>query len=106
MLYEVITLPNIAVAEPTLKASFGPNTSKFARDEAKFLTSRELKERLVDEASTTLGLKVEDDPNDSIRMLVSGRGELHLAILIEKLRREGYAMEVGKPEVILSYNFV
>jgi GTP-binding protein len=96
-----VALPTIEVAEPTLKASFGPNTSIFARDESKYLTSRELKERLIDEASTTLGLKVEDDPTDSIRMLVSGRGELHLAILIEKLRREGYAMEVGKPEVIL-----
>jgi len=65
------------------------------------LTSRELKERLHQEIETNLGLKLEDDPVDSIRMLVSGRGELHLAILIEKLRREGYAMEVGKPEVIL-----
>jgi GTP-binding protein len=96
-----VALPTIEVAEPTLKASFGPNTSVFARDESKFLTSRELKERLREEVETNLGLKIEDDPTDSIRVLVSGRGELHLAILIEKLRREGYAMEVGKPEVIL-----
>ncbi len=96
-----VALPTIEVAEPTLKASFGPNTSIFARDEAKFLTSRELKERLNQEVETNLGLKIEDDPNDAIRVLVSGRGELHLAVLIEKLRREGYAMEVGKPEVIL-----
>lgn len=96
-----VALPTIEVAEPTLKASFGPNTSVFARDEAKFLTSRELKERLQQEVETNLGLKLENDPTDGIRMLVSGRGELHLAILIEKLRREGYAMEVGKPEVIL-----
>jgi len=96
-----VALPTIEVAEPTLKASFGPNTSVFARDESRFLTSRELKERLREEVEANLGLKIEDDPNDSIRMLVSGRGELHLAILIEKLRREGYAMEVGKPEVIL-----
>lgn len=96
-----VALPTIEVAEPTLKASFGPNTSTFARDEAKFLTSRELKERLKQEVETNLGLRLEDDPTDGIRMLVSGRGELHLAILIEKLRREGYAMEVGKPEVIL-----
>jgi GTP-binding protein len=93
-------LPTIKVTEPTLKASFGPNTSIFARDEAKYLTSRELKERLHEEAETNLGLKVEEDINDSIRMVVSGRGELHLAVLIEKLRREGFAMEVGKPEVI------
>ncbi|MBI2465002.1 GTP-binding protein [Candidatus Shapirobacteria bacterium] len=96
-----VAMPTIQVAEPTLKASFGPNTSPFARDESRFLTSRELKERLKEEVETNLGLKLEDDPTDSIRVLVSGRGELHLAILIEKLRREGYAMEVGKPEVIL-----
>jgi GTP-binding protein len=96
-----VALPTIEVAEPTLKASFGPNTSPFARDESRFLTSRELKERLTEEVETNLGLKMENDPTDSIRVLISGRGELHLAILIEKLRREGYAMEVGKPEVIL-----
>ena len=96
-----VALPMIEIAEPTLKASFGPNTSCYARDESKFLTSRELKERLHEEVETNLGLKIEDDPTDSIRVLVSGRGELHLAILVEKLRREGYAMEVGKPEVIM-----
>lgn len=96
-----VALPTIEVAEPTLKTSFGPNTSMFARAESKFLTSRELKVRLKEEVETNLGLKMEDDPTDSIRVLVSGRGELHLAILIEKLRREGFAMEVGKPEVIL-----
>jgi GTP-binding protein len=95
-----VPLPTIDVAEPTIKASFGPNTSVFARDESTYLTSRELKERLREEVETNLGLKIEDDPKDSIRVLVSGRGELHLAILVEKLRREGYAMEVGKPEVI------
>ncbi|HPT65865.1 MAG TPA: GTP-binding protein [Candidatus Woesebacteria bacterium] len=95
-----VALPTIEVAEPTLKASFGPNTAMFARDESKFLTSRELKERLREEVETNLGLRIEDDPTDAIRVLVSGRGEMHLAILIEKLRREGYAMEVGKPEVI------
>ncbi|MBP6989299.1 GTP-binding protein [Candidatus Shapirobacteria bacterium] len=96
-----VALPTIEVAPPTLKASFGPNTSVYAKEESKFLTSRELKERLMEEAETNLGLTVEDDPTDSIRMIVSGRGEMHLAVLIEKLRREGYAMEVGKPEVIL-----
>lgn len=96
-----VALPTIEITEPTLKASFGPNTAVFARDESKFLTSRELKERLREEVETNLGLKLDDDPTDSIRVLVSGRGELHLAILIEKLRREGFAMEVGKPEVIL-----
>ena len=96
-----VALPAIEVAQPTLKASFGPNTSLFAKEESRFMTSRELKERLYEEAETNLGLNVEVDQSDSIRTIVSGRGELHLAILIEKLRREGYAMEVGKPEVIL-----
>jgi GTP-binding protein len=96
-----VALPPIIVSPPTLKASFGPNTSPQARDESRFLTSSELRERLTTEVETNLGLKLEDDPNDGIRMIVSGRGELHLAILMEKLRREGYAMEVGKPEVIL-----
>jgi GTP-binding protein len=96
-----VSLPMIEITQPTLKASFGPNTSVFAKEESRFITSRELKERLLEEAETNLGLKVEDDPSDSIRMIVSGRGELHLAVLIEKLRREGYAMEIGKPEVIL-----
>jgi GTP-binding protein len=96
-----VALPAIVVAEPTLKASFGPNTSPFARDESRFLTSRELKERLAEEIETNLGLRMENDPTDSIRVLISGRGEMHLAILVEKLRREGYAMELGKPEVIL-----
>ncbi|MEL7666057.1 MAG: GTP-binding protein [Candidatus Shapirobacteria bacterium] len=96
-----VAMPTIDITEPTLKASFGPNSSVFAKDESKFLTSRELKERLREEAETNLGLKVSDDSQDSIRIVVSGRGELHLAVLIEKLRREGFAMEVGKPEVIL-----
>ena len=95
-----VALPTISITQPTLKASFGPNTSIFARDESRFLTSRELKERLHEEVETNMGLKLFDDEKDSIRMVVAGRGELHLAILIEKLRREGYAMEVGKPEVI------
>jgi GTP-binding protein len=96
-----VALPPIIISEPTLKASFGPNTGPLAKGESRFLTSRELRERLTEEVETNLGLRLEDDPVDGIRMIVSGRGELHLAILMEKLRREGYAMEVGKPEVIL-----
>lgn len=94
-------LPSISVTEPTIKASFGPNTCKLAPKESTYLTSRQLKERLMREVETDLGLKVEDDTVDSTKMIVSGRGELHLAILIERLKREGYAMEVGKPEVVL-----
>ena len=93
-------LPSISVTEPTIKASFGPNTSNLASKEAKYLTSRQLRDRLFVEAETDLGLRVKDDIHDSTKIIVSGRGELHLAILIERLRREGYAMEVGKPEVV------
>ena len=95
-----VALPTIEITPPTIKASFGPNTSIFAKDEAKFLTSRELKERLKQEVETNLGLKLEDDPTDNIRMLVSGRGELHLAILIEELRRQGYAMEIQAGSIL------
>lgn len=94
-------MPTIFVTEPTIKASFGPNTSMLASKEAKYLTSRQLRDRLFAEVETDLGLRVEDDKIDSTKVIVSGRGELHLAILIERLRREGYAMEVGKPEVVL-----
>ena len=94
-------LPSISVTEPTIKASFGPNTSIYASKEAKFLTSRQLRDRLYKEVETDLGLRVTDDPHDSTKIIVAGRGELHLAILIERLRREGFAMEVGKPEVVL-----
>ncbi len=91
----------IKVGEPTIKASFGANSSVFSSREAKFLTSRQLIEKLREEAETDLGLKLEENENDPSRIMVAGRGELHLAILIERLRRQGYAMEVGKPEVIL-----
>jgi len=96
-------MPTIFVTEPTIKASFGPNTSMLASKEAKYLTSRQLRDRLFAEVETDLGLRVEDDKIDSTKVVVSGRGELHLAILIERLRREGYAMEVGKPEVVLKH---
>ncbi|OGL52265.1 hypothetical protein A3K55_00655 [Candidatus Shapirobacteria bacterium RBG_13_44_7] len=96
-----VAMPSIEVSEPTLKASFGPNTSVFARNESRFLTSRELKERLHEEIETDLGLRLGENKEESIRLVVAGRGELHLAMLIEKLRREGFAMEVGKPEVIV-----
>ena len=91
----------IEVEEPTIKASFGSNSSVFTSREAKFLTSRQLIEKLKEEAETDLGLKLEENEKDPSRIMVAGRGELHLAILIERLRRQGYAMEVGKPEVVL-----
>ncbi len=93
------SLPSIAVEEPTIKITVGPNTGPFAGKEGKYSTSRQLRERLMKEIETNLGLRVEDD-RDTAKFIVSGRGELHLAMLIEAMRREGYEMEVSKPQVI------
>ncbi|MFC4075913.1 translational GTPase TypA [Salinithrix halophila] len=93
-------LPPIKVEEPTLRITFGVNTSPFAGREGDFVTSRKLRERLFIEAEKDVALKVEEtDSPDTF--LVAGRGELHLGILIENMRREGYEFEVSKPEVIL-----
>jgi len=93
------SLPTIAVEEPTIKITIGPNTSPFSGKEGKYSTSRQLRERLMKEIETNLGLRVEDDP-DNAKFIVAGRGELHLSMLIEAMRREGYEMEVSKPQVI------
>jgi GTP-binding protein len=92
-------LPSASITEPTLKISIGPNTSPFAGKEGKYLTSRQVHERLMREKETNLGLKIEEQ-KDSVGFEVSGRGELHLAVLIETMRREGYEIEVSKPKVI------
>ena len=92
-------LPGIEVEEPTVRMTMSVNTSPFAGREARMGTSRQLRERLYRELQTNVALRVEDtDRPDSF--LVSGRGELHLAILIETMRREGYEFEVSRPEVI------
>lgn len=87
------------LTEPTLHMTFGANTSPFSAKEGQFTTSRQLEDRLYKELETNLSLKIEK--LESGKFKVSGKGELHLAILIETLRREGYEMEVGKPEVIV-----
>ncbi len=92
-------LPKIVITEPTIKITIGPNSSPLRGLEGKFNTSRQIKERLLKEKETNLGLRIEDDP-DGVCFIVHGRGELHLAILIETMRREGYEMEVSKPQVI------
>lgn len=92
-------LPTVTVDEPTVSVTFSPNTSPLAGLEGKFLTGRHLKERLDRECLTNLALRVEELGSDQYR--VSGRGELHLAILIETMRREGYEFSVSRPEVIL-----
>ncbi|MDA1316611.1 MAG: translational GTPase TypA [bacterium] len=93
------SLPTIKVEEPTIKIKIGPNTSPFAGREGVFVTSRQISARLYKELETDLGLRVED-ADDSNGFMVSGRGELHLAMLIESMRREGFELEVSKPQVI------
>ena len=92
-------LPRIEIGEPTIEMTFGVNTSPFAGREGRFGTTRQLRKRLYQELETNLSLRVQDiDGLDTF--LVKGRGELHLAILIETMRREGYEFEVSKPEAI------
>lgn len=88
-----------SLSEPTLHMTIGANTSPFGGKEGQFSTSRQLEERMIKELETNLSLRYEK--LDSGKFKVSGKGELHLAILLETLRREGYEMEVGKPEVIV-----
>jgi GTP-binding protein len=93
-------LPPLTVDEPTISMTFRVNNSPFAGQEGKYLTSRQLRERLMREASHNVALRVEDTDNPE-RFKVSGRGELHLSILIETMRREGYELAISRPEVIL-----
>ena len=93
-------LPQIAIEEPTLSMNFMVNTSPFQGKSGKYVTSRNIKERLNRELETNVGLKVEDTATtDTFK--VSGRGELHLSILLENMRREGYEVAVSKPQVIM-----
>lgn len=94
-----IPLPPIQVEEPTVRMTFGVNTSPFAGREGKWSTSRKLRERLFDELRTNVALRVQET-DSAENFLVSGRGELHLGILIETMRREGYEFQVSRPEVI------
>ncbi len=93
-------LPVLTVDEPTISMTFRVNNSPFAGKDGKYLTSRQIRERLLREASHNVALRVEetDDPE---QFRVSGRGELHLSILIETMRREGYELAISRPEVIL-----
>lgn len=93
-------LPAIDIGEPTVQMTFGVNTSPFAGQDGKFVTSRQLGSRLYSELKTNVGLRVTNTQSPDV-FLVSGRGELHLAILVETMRREGYEFHVSKPEAII-----
>ncbi|MDE3035494.1 MAG: translational GTPase TypA, partial [Nitrospirota bacterium] len=95
-----IALPPVAIDEPTVQMTFSVNNSPFAGREGKFLTSRHLRERLFKELETNVSLRVQETDSTD-RFLVAGRGELHLSVLIEQMRREGYELQVSQPEVIL-----
>src|SRR2546423_645085 len=92
-------LPTITITKPTLKMTFSVNTSPFAGHEGKSSTSRQLRARLYRELETNVSLRVEDGSTPD-EFIVSGRGELHLSVLIETMRREGYEFQVSRPEVI------
>ena len=92
-------LPLIHIDEPTLQMNFSVNDSPYAGQEGKFVTSRQLRKRLYDELEKNVSMRVEDTDSTD-KWVVSGRGELHLSILIETMRREGYEFQVSKPEVI------
>ena len=96
---QVMPLPILHIDEPTLQMTFGANTSPFVGRDGKLVTARKIEERLLKETQKDVSLKVEPATNDSF--LVSGRGELHLGILIENMRREGFELQVSKPKVII-----
>ena len=94
-----LPLPILHIDEPTLQMTFGTNSSPFVGRDGKILTARKIEERLTKETQKDVSLRVEPSSNESF--LVSGRGELHLGILIENMRREGFELEVSKPKVII-----
>ena len=94
---DTTSLPNLSISEPTLHLTLAPNTSPFAGKEGDYTTSRQLEERLDRELESNVSLRVDKQAGS---FKISGRGELHLSILLETMRREGYEMEVSKPEVI------
>ena len=93
-------LPLLRIDEPTLQMTFGVNTSPFCGREGKIVTARKIEERLLKETERDVSLKVSPVPNDGESFIVSGRGELHLSILIENMRREGFELQVSKPAII------
>ncbi len=97
---EPLALPMIKVDEPTLQMTFCVNDSPFVGQEGKLVTTRQVRDRLLRELETNVALRVTEDPESPDRFAVAGRGELHLGILIETMRREGYEFQVTQPQVI------
>ncbi len=94
-----VALPLLTIEEPTVKMTFSVNNSPFAGKEGEYTTSRQIRDRLFKELETDMALKVDDSTDGN--WIISGRGELHLAILIERLRREGFEFQVSRPQVII-----
>ncbi len=95
---DATALPRISVEEPTLKMTVGANTSPFAGREGKFVTSRQILDRIKKELEVNVAIKMEETPGGEF--VLAGRGELHLSVFIETMRREGYELQVGKPQVV------
>ena len=95
-----VQIPPVEIEQPTIKMTFGVNTSPFAGREGTLLTSRQIKDRLDRELETNVALRVEQSTESGDAFMVSGRGELHLGVLIETMRREGFELQVSQPQVI------
>lgn len=98
---KIVVLPAIDIDEPTVSIDFMVNSGPLAGKDGKYLTMNKIKERLIEEKKANISLNITFDPNNKEKVTVSGRGELHLAVLIEKMRREGFEMSISKPKVVI-----
>ncbi len=98
---KIIALPTIELDEPTVSIDFLVNSSPFSGKDGKYLTMNKIKDRLIEEKKANISLSISMDPDNQDRVTVAGRGELHLAVLIENMRREGFEMSISKPRVVI-----